>query len=79
MPAVNTYIKPKEEEKKKKPENPNSFWNRMGARKLKMGEDAGIKYLPYLLYLTFLGLIYIANNHQAEKLAGQITELGTQC
>jgi hypothetical protein len=73
VPAVNTYIKPKEEEKKE--EKPNGFWGKNISPKFKMGDDAGIKYLPYLLYLTFLGLIYIANNHNAEKLAGQITEL----
>ena len=73
MAAVNTYIKPKEEKKEKK--KPTGFLGRVSSYKVRMKDDLAIKYLPYLLYMTLLGIIYIANNHNAEKLAGEITKL----
>ena len=72
MAAVNTYIRPKEEKEEKKPKG---FFGRMASQKVKMKDDLALKYLPYLLYMTFLGVIYIAINHNAEKLAGKITKM----
>lgn len=34
-----------------------------------------VKQLPYLLFLTFLGLIYIGNRFHAERMVRQINEL----
>jgi ABC-type transport system involved in cytochrome bd biosynthesis fused ATPase/permease subunit len=34
-----------------------------------------VRYIPYILYLTFLGIVYIANRNYAEKTATRITKL----
>ena len=34
-----------------------------------------IKYLPYVLYVTFILIIYIGNNHFAERTIRQIDQL----
>lgn len=36
------------------------------------------KQLPYVLFLTFLGIIYIGNRFYAERLVRQINELKTE-
>jgi len=72
MPAVNTYIKPKEEKVKKERKG---IFGKIASYKINIKDDLALKYIPYLLYMTFLGIIYIANNHNAEKLAGQITKV----
>jgi hypothetical protein len=42
----------------------------------KLFEDGvPIKYLPYVLYITFLLIIYIGNNHYAERTIRQIDQL----
>jgi hypothetical protein len=35
---------------------------------VKIDNNIGIRYLPRFLFLTFLGIIYIANVHYAEKM-----------
>ena len=77
MPAVNRYIKPDEKKAKKKKKRGKrpSWFNKMAGIKVKVGDDVALRYVPYVIFLTFLGLIYIANNHNAEKLAGKITKL----
>ena len=74
MPAVNTYIKPKPEQEQPEPKPKKGLWGKISSTKIKVSDDVAIKYLPYLLYLTVLGIIYIANAHNAEKLAGEITK-----
>jgi hypothetical protein len=37
-----------------------------------LGDDAALRHVPFLLFLTLLGLVYIANSHYAEDVAGQI-------
>lgn len=74
--AVNRYIKPEDKEtKKKKKSKRTSLFGKMSGFKVKIGDDVALRYVPYVIFLTFLGLIYIANNHNAEKLAGKITKL----
>lgn len=36
------------------------------------------KQLPYVLFLTFLGIIYIGNRFYAEKMVRQISEIRTE-
>lgn len=36
------------------------------------------KQLPYILFLTFLGIIYIGNRFYAEKIVRQISEIKTE-
>jgi len=38
-------------------------------------EGVPIKYLPYILYVTFITIIYIGNNHYAERTIKQIDQL----
>jgi hypothetical protein len=61
---------------KQKPENGNS---RVGVREIISGSflvrENMIKQLPYLLFLTFLGIVYIGNRFHAERMVRQIEEL----
>lgn len=52
------------------------FWQRFSTLKveLSMSDDSALRHVPFLMYLTLLGLIYIANNHYAEEVAGRITK-----
>ena len=34
-----------------------------------------VRYIPYILYLTFLGIVYIANRNYAERTSTHITRL----
>ncbi len=38
-------------------------------------EGVPIQYLPYVLYITFITIIYIGNNHYAERTIRQIDQL----
>jgi len=76
MPAVNRYVRPDEKEAKKKKKSKRPSWlGKVSGFKMKLGDDVALRYVPYVIFVTFLGLIYIANNHGAEKLAGKITKL----
>lgn len=39
--------------------------------------DSGlpVRFVPYVMYFTFLGLFYIGNNHYAEKTIRKISQL----
>jgi hypothetical protein len=69
---ANTYIKPKQ------PPKPGLF-GRMGLNKSQGSSASGgqspLRHLPFLFFLTILGLIYIANNHYADDRLGQISKL----
>ena len=41
----------------------------------KRGLHLGIKYLPNLIFISFLGIIYIANSYFAERKINQISTL----
>lgn len=49
-------------------------WSRVKVR-LPFQEDSALKHVPFLIFLTLLGIIYIANSHYSEAKAGQITKL----
>ncbi|MGB0522813.1 MAG: FtsL-like putative cell division protein [Flammeovirgaceae bacterium] len=76
MAKKNRYIKPEEEAKKKKRQRAMPKWlKKFSTPKVSFGDDVAFRYIPYVVFLTCLGLIYIANNHNAEKLAGKITKI----
>lgn len=69
--AANTYIHPK------MPRKPGLF-TRMGVGRVDglSGERVSpLKHLPYLFFLTLLGILYIANNHYADDRLGKISKL----
>ena len=37
-------------------------------------QDSVVKHLPYVLFLAFLGLVYIANGYMAESSVRQINK-----
>jgi hypothetical protein len=53
--------------------------NRVGVREIISGSflvrENVIKQLPFLLFLTFLGIVYIGNRFHAERMVRQIEEL----
>lgn len=40
-----------------------------------VSEDFPVKYLPQVLYVFFLGLLYVGNTHYYEKVIRKITQL----
>ncbi|MCG8341006.1 MAG: hypothetical protein MI674_07100 [Cytophagales bacterium] len=44
-------------------------------RKGFFSEDFPMKYLPYVLYIFFLGILYVGNTHYYEKVIRKITQL----
>ena len=41
-------------------------------------EDFPSRYIPKVLFLTFLGIVYIGNNHWAEKAIRKIDKMETE-
>ena len=39
------------------------------------GDGLPLKYFPYILYVTLIGIIYIGNSHYAEKTMRRINQL----
>lgn len=39
------------------------------------GNGLPVKYIPYILYITFLGVLYIANIHFSDRMNRRIVEL----
>ena len=62
--------KPTEQSKTKR----LSIFNRL----FNLPEDRLLKWLPFVLFLSFLGLIYIYNSHLAEKRIRQINTMETE-
>ncbi len=58
-------------------ENPDNFFTMLFTRGF-ISPDKATKALPFFLYLAFLGMIYIANMHQAEKNIRKIDKLTTE-
>lgn len=63
-----------EEDKKKKRQNPIAA---VLSGSL-LTQDAVVKHLPYLLFLAFLGLVYIANGYMAESSVRSINKTQQQ-
>ena len=61
--------KDKKEEKKRS----NPFMDVVTGRVL--SQDAVIRHLPYILFLVFLGIVYIANGYLAESSVRKINRL----
>ncbi|MCS7004545.1 MAG: FtsL-like putative cell division protein [Cytophagales bacterium] len=55
-------------------ETPKAFIGRVRIHDIKIDNDIALKYLPRIFYLTFLGVLYIANVHYSEKLIRKYTE-----
>ena len=62
--------KPTEPSKTKRP----SIFNRL----FNLPEDQLLKWLPFVLFLSIIGLIYIYNSHLAEKRIRQINTMETE-
>jgi cell division protein FtsL len=46
--------------------------------KLTMSDEVAVKYVPNLIFMTFLGIIYIANNYYSERLIRKISAMETE-
>jgi hypothetical protein len=87
-----TYVQEEQEHGQKTAEkqataNADSPIPEKPGRKVRLGElidgtilvrENMIRQLPYLLFLTFLGVIYIGNRFHAEKMVRQINDLKTE-
>lgn len=81
-PTINTPRKNRRpnkrmEEDSKGKETSKGGLGRWSKVKVKMPfqDDSALKHLPYLIFLTLLGIVYIANSHYSEALAGKITKM----
>lgn len=43
-----------------------------------LAKDSSVRFLPFLLFLTFMGLIYIANIYYAEETMREIDDLNKE-
>lgn len=70
---------PREAPKKKKAQNPSlvkmlRFVNVFGF----LNKELLLSVLPFLLFMMFIGILYIANNYQAEKTIREIDQLNKE-
>ncbi len=66
----------KSEDKKEAKKKSNPVVDVLTGRLL--SQDAVIKHLPYLLFMVFLGIVYIANGYLAESSVRKINKLQNQ-
>lgn len=45
---------------------------------LDLGEDAPVRYVPRFIFVTVLGILYIANTHYTDRVIARIVELEKQ-
>lgn len=67
------YNRPKDQQQKKK-----GILHRLIPSSLEIDENVAVKYLPHMIYITFLGVLYIANNYYTEKVIAQTIEIQQQ-
>ncbi|MEH0156805.1 FtsL-like putative cell division protein [Limibacter armeniacum] len=68
---TNTYKQPPKEPKVSKL---TQMVEKMGLG-VRVDNISAFKYMPYLIFITFLGIIYIANTFRAEKLHHRINKM----
>ncbi len=60
-------------EKKQNDSSANNAWLNQA-----LSKESAVRILPFLLYLTVLGMLYIANKHYAEKNIRQIEKINKE-
>lgn len=63
---------PKSEKKQNESAATNAWINQA------LSKESAVRVLPFLLYLTILGMLYIANKHYAEKNIRQIEKINKE-
>lgn len=63
------------EKKAKAPAKPSAFSNWLAQN---MSKESALSILPFLFFLTVLGMLYIANKHYAEKNIRQIEKINKE-
>jgi Bacteriodetes cell division protein (FtsL-like) len=63
------------EKKAKTPAKPSAFGNWLAQN---MSKESALSILPFLFFLTILGMLYIANKHYAEKNIRQIEKINKE-
>jgi hypothetical protein len=63
------------EKKAKAPAKPSAFGNWLAQN---MSKESALNILPFLFFLTVLGMLYIANKHYAEKNIRQIEKINKE-
>ncbi len=46
--------------------------------KINLSDEVAMKYVPHLIFLTFLGIAYIANSYYSERLIRKISAMETE-
>ena len=67
---MNTYVKAEPEQKK-------SFLSHVAEYKFNFStsNEWALQYLPYFIFITILGVLYIANTYYSERVITEITKL----
>jgi len=75
---VNTFRKEKKEPKEKKETGKvsKSLANIFSGNFL--SKDNVVSYLPFMFFITFLGILYIANGYYAEKTVRELYRVGNE-
>lgn len=71
---ANRYKAPPKSEKESSGKKLQNITSRLGLG-IKVDNQAAFQYMPFILFLTVLGIIYIANTFRAEKLNHRINNL----
>ncbi len=56
---------------------PSLWWRNLRRGNSPFSTGVSPRFLSYLLYLAFLGIVYIANGHYSDRVARQITRTET--
>ncbi|GAB4329028.1 MAG: hypothetical protein OHK0038_02980 [Flammeovirgaceae bacterium] len=66
------YNRPRNREEKKK-----NFFQHLSEYRFDFAfdENVAVKYLPHFIFVTFLGILYIANSYYSERIIAQTVEL----
>ncbi len=75
---MRNYIKDKTSSKPKHKNKTLSYlfpWQNILVARIAMSDEKAVRYIPHLIFLTLLGLAYIANNYYSERMINRITTL----
>lgn len=77
QPELEEEIEVKPKPKRKEPENSNAFFQKLFVEGV-VSKESATEMLPFLIFLTVLCMLYIANSHMAVKNVRSIDKLNKE-
>ena len=78
MAKIQNTFKHIEEEKEIKIPTKRGFWRNLAEWDFTIDQDFLFRIMPYILYVSFFGIIYIANRHYTERVVREVTQLSQE-